>query len=694
MLAFYLPQFHEIPENSKWWGQGFTEWTNVKKAKPVFEGHHQPLLPTDLGYYDLSQIDVMKKQTDLAKEYGVGGFIYYFYSFNGKRLLEKPVDNFLASDIDFPYALCWANENWTKKWDGGDSSVLMPQDYEAGFEQVIFDQLLPHLSDKRYIRHDGRPMLLIYRAQNLPDPVASIKTLKELAKSAGLGDLYVLAVASFGLTSSQEVGADGLVEFPPHNSANARCLQPPKAKPDFKGNFFDLSAFALDSLGRLPEKSHFYRGIIPGWDNTARNQNRSMIIVNDSPGVFEKWLTYLRKYSTLTSRNNSQADFIFVNAWNEWAEGAILEPSNRFGRKMLEAVKSSLETSKRVSFESSRRALAGEVEAQRNLISKSLAIKLDFFNKMKLILTLFRWSAVKTARLYLKSDPTGGSLFKAAVGLFKTIGITKQLTSNHVKLSEPKQIIQPRVLLVAHIYYEEFVEGLASKINQNSAIKQVFVTCTNEKVQEMLAQELRQIKVPFTVALIENRGRNFQSVFVTAADTIRQADVDFVSHIHSKMSLQTSSEVSAEWSKRLWKLGLENSELMARTCSILEERPETAFAYANVEDLIASNNFNWLANEDLGQELFGRLGISFPEFMADTTKFAFPVGGMFLAKIEFLRQMLEVDLHPEDFPPEKGQLDGTLQHALERFVGAFAIATDQLPVSYSFQDDSFRDPRF
>jgi lipopolysaccharide biosynthesis protein len=695
ILAFYLPQFHEIPENSRWWGEGFTEWKNVKKALPVFGGHHQPLLPTETGFYDLSKTDVMRQQVKLAKSHGIGGFVYYFYSFNGKRLLEKPLNNFLKSDIDFPYALCWANENWTKRWDGGDKSVLMPQDYLPGFEDTLFEQLLPHLEDKRYLRHQERPMLLIYRAQDLPDPKSSIERLKNLARKAGLGDLYVLAVASFGLTSASEVGADGLVEFPPQNSGAALTVQPPNTKPNFRGHFFDTTLVAKESLQRLPSEEHFYRGIVPGWDNTARNQNTSSILINDSPQLFKNWLTYLRKYSNLATLHYGQANFIFVNAWNEWAEGAILEPSNRFGRKMLEAVVDSEKEAGLLSFEGSRRQLFDFISANQTPDSKPSRTQL-LFSKLKLFLSFLNPTTFSTVLAYLKSDPTGVSLFKAIVGTVGAIGKSKLQAPRDLRIFETKDAPDSpaKVLLVAHIYYSEYVDGLAAKINANPLVTQVFVTCTEQAVQQSLLAELSELNAPFTVELIENRGRNFQSVFVTAANVIREADVDFVTHIHSKLSLHSPREFAIDWANRLWQFGLENSKIMKRACTLMKARPEIAFAYADVDDLIPITSLNWLANETLGRDLFARLNKPFPSFMKGETPFAFPAGGMFTAEIGFFRSLLELNLSVQDFPSEDGQLDVTMQHALERFIGAYAIAEDRLAVKYSFAIDGFLDPRY
>lgn len=341
LIAFYLPQFHTIPENDDWWGKGFTEWTNVLPAQPCFSGHEQPRLPGELGAYDLRNPGVMTAQAALAKAYGVSGFCFYHYWFDGRRLLEDPVDGFLSSgEPDFPFCLCWANENWTRRWDGMDAEILIAQGYKDDWAPRFFRDALPYLKDQRYITVDGEPILLIYRIDLIPDAADVIRAWKAMAVAEGLKGLHVAGVQFIGMASDTPVrlGADATVEFPPHLGPSERTLIKPSAMPDmrrdFEGYVEDYVAAAKHYIRKPPPPVRYYRGIIPSWDNTARRKNRSHIYVNASPEVYEMWLKYLLDYAVFAPGGQP---FVFINAWNEWAEGAYLEPDKRYGRAYLEA---------------------------------------------------------------------------------------------------------------------------------------------------------------------------------------------------------------------------------------------------------------------------------------------------------------------------------------------------------------------
>lgn len=373
LIAFYLPQFHRIPENSEWWGPGFTEWTNVAKGRPNFEGHYQPHIPRELGFYDLSNVETMREQAELARLYGIHGFCFYHYWFSGRRVLERPLENFLESDVRIDFCVCWANENWTRTWNGDEKSVLLEQKYADGDEERFIESLVRVFSDPRYIRVDGKPMLLVYRAKHMPDPRRSIAKWRAAAALHGFAGLHVVAVDFYDISDPREVGADALVEFPPHKfngPENHPDFMPPIINPDFAGEgIVDYSKIITQSSARQAPSFTLYRSAMPGWDNTARRQNTPTIIVNSCPRRYGAWLRYLRAYAR---RHNAGRDdhFIFVNAWNEWGEGCHLEPDQRWGLQYLE------ETYKSGFYQLPASECGSEVvAAQRALVAELMSIQ-------------------------------------------------------------------------------------------------------------------------------------------------------------------------------------------------------------------------------------------------------------------------------------------------------------------------------
>jgi lipopolysaccharide biosynthesis protein/glycosyltransferase involved in cell wall biosynthesis len=335
-IAFYLPQFHPIPENDAWWGRGFTEWTNVSRAVPQFEGHYQPHLPGELGFYDLRLPDVQKRQMALARNYGLSGFCYYYYWFSGRRLLEKPLEQHLADPgMDFPFCVCWANENWTRRWDGKDDEVLMAQHYRPEDAEQFIRDLLPVLSDPRYIRVDGRVVLLVYRVDQIPDCERVAALWRRLCSENGIGDPLLVAVQSFAIEDPGVFGFDAAVEFPPHRTHPT----PPQGgiqviKPGYAGTVFDYSSVIPERVSWPDYK--LFRGVMPSWDNEARRPGRGSTFVNAVPSTYGSWLD---RVCAATDDHYAEVDekLVFINAWNEWAEGAHLEPDRRFGYGFLQA---------------------------------------------------------------------------------------------------------------------------------------------------------------------------------------------------------------------------------------------------------------------------------------------------------------------------------------------------------------------
>ena len=339
VIAFYLPQFHRIPENDSWWGEGFTEWTNVRKARPNFVGHEQPRIPGELGYYDLCDPAVRAAQAALAREYRIDGFCYYYYWFGGRRLLERPLASVIESgEPDFPFCICWANENWTRRWDGLDREILMAQSYASGDAQAFVRSLYPLFRDRRYIRVNGRPLVVVYKASDIPDSAATLRLWRDTCRADGEGELYLAAVARNVLDDPTVLGFDASIEFPPiGHAAENITAQATTVNPDFRGMISDYRNLAADYLLRPRPLHRQFRGVTPAWDNTPRRQDDGTAFINSTPAIFRYWLEQTLRQTRI--RHSGDERLVFVNAWNEWAEGSYLEPDARSGRAYLQAVR-------------------------------------------------------------------------------------------------------------------------------------------------------------------------------------------------------------------------------------------------------------------------------------------------------------------------------------------------------------------
>jgi lipopolysaccharide biosynthesis protein len=347
LIAVYLPHYHPIPENDAWWGPGFTDWRNVARARALFPGHDQPHVPSELGEYDLRDPAVRAAQADLARAYGIHGFCYYHYWFEGRRLLERPFDEVLATgQPDFPFCLCWANEPWSRRWDGLAHDVLMRQTYSRDDDLVHIRWLLHAFADPRYITIDGRPVLIVYRAASLPDPIATTDLWREEACKAGLPGLFLCRVEG-SLTEQGDprtLGFDAAIEFHPGWASLGRARQRERrwwvlrslgiGNPVYGEHrvyeYRDAIRQALAETVAYPR----FRSVMTTWDNSARRKHDAAIFVGSTPEAYERWLAAV--IADVRPRTPGE-NLLFVNAWNEWAEGAHLEPCRRWGRAYLEA---------------------------------------------------------------------------------------------------------------------------------------------------------------------------------------------------------------------------------------------------------------------------------------------------------------------------------------------------------------------
>jgi lipopolysaccharide biosynthesis protein len=336
LITFFLTQFHPTKENDLWWGKGFTEWTNVTKATPLFPGHYQPHLPSDLGFYDLRLRETRIEQIELAKQYGIDGFCYHYYWFSGERILNQPLDAMLADpDHSMPFCLCWANENWTRRWDAAEQDILIAQRYLPDDDLNFIKSLVPFFQDPRYIRMDGAPVFIVYRPQHLPDARRTLSVWREYCRSIGIERLYIVAALTHGNEDYERYGFDGGVEFPPHNLRSGNVNSSLDFYEPFYGNVMEYHTVAQSYIDRSYTQKNVFRSVFPAWDNTARTSSRALVIENGTPDNYEYWLSETIRRSKMDFPGEER--LVFINAWNEWAEGCHLEPDRRYGRGFLEA---------------------------------------------------------------------------------------------------------------------------------------------------------------------------------------------------------------------------------------------------------------------------------------------------------------------------------------------------------------------
>lgn len=366
LIAIYFPQLHAIPENDTWWGEGFTDWENVKVATPQYQNHYQPRVPLNENYYDQSKIETLRWQIELAKDHGVYGFCHYHYWFDGKQLLETPTNLMLENkDIDFPFCLSWANETWSKRWDGNDHHVLMQQTHPPTEEswKRHYDYLIKAWTDPRAIKVDGKPVFVIYRPQNINKIDEMLAFWRKLAKADGLLGLYFIYQQQYELPNSGSLNSfDAVFQFQPLEAVNSSGFDkslirrsmpfnllrklPERYQDMLRGfrakfvkeiTFYDYDAVWEKAIEIRPnQKLATFPGAYVDWDNASRYKNRATVFRQASPEKFSKWLGKL--VDTMPLRKLPE-NFIFLNAWNEWAESAYLEPDEKYGYQYLEAAK-------------------------------------------------------------------------------------------------------------------------------------------------------------------------------------------------------------------------------------------------------------------------------------------------------------------------------------------------------------------
>ncbi len=365
LIAMYFPQFHAIPENDEWWGKGFTDWVNVKKAGPQFEGHYQPRKPLNGNYYDQSHVETLRWQIDLAKQHGLYGFCHYHYWFDGKQLLETPTGLMLDNkDLDFPFCLSWANETWSKRWDGRNHHILIKQKHPPTRSswQKHFDYLIRAWIDERAIKIDGKPVFVIYRPHRIPESERMLDFWREKALEHGLKGVYFIAQKQHEFPSRDCLkGFDAIFKFQPFEAINSSILRQSERKTRWfhvvrglpepilemlrslrasfvtKSTFYEYDTVWKTILEERPDPElTTFSGAFVDWDNTARYKQRATIFRGANPERFQYWFDQLAEQVTASAQKEKM---IFLNAWNEWAESTYLEPDERYGYGYLEAIR-------------------------------------------------------------------------------------------------------------------------------------------------------------------------------------------------------------------------------------------------------------------------------------------------------------------------------------------------------------------
>jgi len=586
LIAFYLPQFHPIPENDAFWGKGFTEWTNVSKALPQFVGHEQPRYPGELGYYDLRLPEVLRRQVELARQYGIHGFCFHYYWFNGKRLLERPLQNFLSDpSLDFAFCLCWANENWTRRWDGQEQDILIAQNHSVEQDLAFIDDVIPLMREPRYLRLGGKPLLIVYRPALLPAAAQTAQLWRERCRSAGLGEIMLVMAQTFTELDPRPYGFDAAVEFPPHHvgrgeaalaKINDRCRF---FSSDFRGGVIDYSDL-LDRQDQLrwPEYP-LIKTVFPGWDNTARRQQTATIFTGATPALYRAWLAECAHQARAHPLLGEA--LVFINAWNEWAEGAYLEPDRRYGYAYLAATR----------------------DVQR----------------------------AHSRRCTLRIAATQ----------------TLERQADHA--------------VVLHLFYPELWWEMISRLRILPFAFDLYLSLSpyieERRVIEILSDFPRARLFQFP-----NRGRDVMP-FLEILRRIAPLGYRTLCKLHSKKSPHRVD--GDDWRRRHLDGLLAPRERVERIIAALTQG-EIGIVCADGQ--IHRSDEYWGSNKTRVMALLAAAGVAQEGIELD-----FIAGTMFWARPEALAPLLRL---PENlaYEPEKGQIDGTLAHALERFIAIAARA--------------------
>jgi lipopolysaccharide biosynthesis protein len=582
LIAFYLPQFHPVPENDLWWGEGFTEWTNVSKSVPQFEGHYQPHLPGELGFYDLRLPEIQKKQVDLARLYGIYGFCVYHYWFGGRKILERPMDQLLQNrDIDINFCLCWANENWTRRWDGLEEHILIGQNHSDEDDLAFIEDVAKAFRDSRYIRVEGKPLLMVYRPSLLPDPVKTSRIWRNWCRNNGIGEIFLVTVQSFDVVDPKEIGFDAATEFPPLNFPLSNITGSIKPmNPEFSGNIYDYRVMAAKSESYDSSGYELYRAAMPGWDNSARRPGNGHIHYYSEPKIYEKWLYNACKDSVINLPESRR--FVFVNAWNEWAEGAHLEPDRFYGYAHLDA--------------------------------------------------------------------------------------TAKVLAQHPMAQVVGNIGAEKIAVVLHLYYTDLWDEIKGYLANLPTGFRLFISL-DQHVDEQIVVKIRQSYPCSRIYKKENRGRDILP-FIEIIPDIKKFGCNYICKIHSKKSLHR--ENGEAWRGDIYQKLLGSRETIVDILDTFHANQDIGIICPKGHLLDIA--YFWGTNKETVHALASEFGLNMQGNEQDSD-YKFVAGSMFWARTKALEVLADMQLQ-DRFEDEKGQVDGTLAHAIERLMTLVASSRE------------------
>ncbi|MBE6385509.1 MAG: hypothetical protein E7048_07580 [Lentisphaerae bacterium] len=694
-LAFYLPQFHTFPENDQWWGKGFTDWTNTRKAQPRYPSHYQPREPhDDIGYYDLSDCKTLQKQAEMLRKHGLYGLCIYHYWFSGKRLMEKPLDILMEHpEIDLKFCLCWANENWTRTWDGLDNEVLIAQKHE-NYDIDYIKDLKKYVMDPRYIRINGEPVILVYRPDVLPDPEKTFSLWRQWAAENGIGRIRIWCVRGCASSPASLLvnGADAEVEFPPAYTVAPMVLKTTENNSQilyYPGCVADI----LAGRGCVENFKHpVYRSAMLGWDCTPRRKAFHGWY-GFSPERYYNWLRYNIKYT----RKHHEKDerFIFINAWNEWAEGTYLEPDKTFGY-------TNLNTTSRALFD-----LPLEFPESTGQLLENVSSSLYFDRKWYLEqyadiaaakidpLSHFALSGWKEGRspsekfpnaLYLFFNPELRQKELNSILDFQQRGLSQEYLTDccrefdRIQKKSRKdlkiELLVPRpapgnmtfdgirTAVHLHCFYTDMIPEIIGYLQHIPCKFDLFVSLprgrniTPEQLKHTFCSQLPGME-KCDIRICPNRGRDIAPMIAEFGKDL--LNYDYFCHIHTKKSLHTPAH--AAWAGMIYEHLFRDKEWMKRIFALL--KGGAAVVYPRDFLMMKEEPSGWGSNINIAQKFLDRCGKSI-DLQSRFPVIEFPQGSMFWAQVSAMKELLSLELKYEDFPEEPLGTDGTLAHALER----------------------------